>query len=82
MAVLDPSEYDITYFNGKNTTHTHNAGYTEYSRWGRRDPGQYPEDKKEYFKDVAARVANRYNLTNKSILEIGCAYGYYKPSTI
>jgi SAM-dependent methyltransferase len=76
MAILEPSEYDITYFNGKNTTHTHNAGYSEYQKWFRRQPTKYPEDTGEHFGDMAARLHGRYNLNNKKVMELGCAYGY------
>jgi hypothetical protein len=44
MPVLQPSEYDISYFDGKKSALSHNAGYSHYKRWRRYDNGEYAYD--------------------------------------
>jgi len=76
MTVLKPNEYDISYFDGKHTSLTHNAGYTEYKRWNRRSPSDFPADQGEFFKDIAKVCVDKYSLQGKKILVVGCAKGY------
>lgn len=80
MPVLQPEEYDISYFDGKLTSLTHNAGYTEYTRWKRRDLGSVDnprESQDEFFKDIAHEFFKKnFDYTGKKVLEIGCAKGY------
>lgn len=66
--VLNPSEYDISYFDGKDAATRHNAGYGSYKRWNRNDS--------EHFKDQAATFVNQYGFTGK-LLDIGCAKGFH-----
>lgn len=79
MAVLQPSEYDISYFDGAKSSYTHNAGYTKYQRWFRNDLGSVdnPQTSEgEFFKDIAKRLEGANALQSKSVLEIGCAKGF------
>ncbi len=79
MPVLQPNEYDQSYFDGQISTYAHNAGYRKYRRWFREDPSTFPnlpESKGEYFKDIAATVDQLGVLTGKKCLDIGCAYGF------
>lgn len=71
--VLDPSEYDISYFDGRLATYRHNAGYSKYERWYRYEGS---DSTGELFKDQAARWVNQYNFTG-SLLDIGCAKGFH-----
>jgi ubiquinone/menaquinone biosynthesis C-methylase UbiE len=78
MAVLQPSEYDISYFDGKKSALSHNAGYSHYKRWRRYDNGvvSHEDCTGEFFKDYAKYYVDKYNLANKKALELGCAYGF------
>jgi len=78
MPVLKPKEYDISYFDGKKTTYSHNAGYAEYKRWKRFGNDFVPTEEStgEYFRDLALRLKNDYSLANKKVLELGCAKGF------
>lgn len=78
MPVLNPNEYDISYFDGKKTTYQHNAGYSKYERWQRKNDDFLPTDQStgEYWKDLALRYNLDHSLQNKKILEIGCAKGF------
>lgn len=73
MPVLDPSEYDVSYFDGKSVPLKHNAGYSKYKRWVRID-GEGSTG--EFWKDKAAKLLTTHNLSNLKILEIGCAKGF------
>lgn len=80
MPVLQPSEYDAMYFDGGNQTYAHNAGYHKYERWYRRDPCTFPgaaEHFDEYWKDIAYKATQRFNLTGKKVLDVGCAKGFF-----
>jgi len=82
MPVLQPSEYDERYFDGKNQTYTHNAGYTDYNKI------QYNQISARYLpieestgnvfgdlcKGLNIKLTNRF--IGKSLLVIGCAYGF------
>jgi len=68
MAILLPSEYDASYFDGRFQATRHNAGYGEYKRWER--------DGSEYWKDKAADWVNNLALSGKKVLDIGCAKGF------
>jgi len=78
MALLQPSEYDISYFDGKLGTYKHNAGYTVYNRWPRLSNDFVPTNQStgEYWKDLALRYNLDHSLQGKRVLEIGCAKGF------
>lgn len=78
MPILQPSEYDISYFDGKKSSLSHNAGYTHYNRWPRINNDFVPHDQStgEYWKDLALRYNLDHSLQNKKVLEIGCAKGF------
>jgi predicted TPR repeat methyltransferase len=73
MPVLDPSEYDMSYFDGRKGPLKHNAGYAKYERWARRDSATSLGEK---WLDKAAALGERHQLQNKKVLEIGCAKGF------
>lgn len=73
MALLQPSEYDKSYFDGIKGTYRHNAGYGVYERWYRKDG---PNSLGEFWKDMAEKYRVKFDLTGKKILEIGCAKGF------
>jgi len=68
MALLQPSEYDASYFDGNSQPLRHNAGYSYYHRWYRNGS--------EFWKDRANRWVNHLTLSGKKVLEIGCAKGF------
>lgn len=78
MPVLQPIEYDISYFDGNKGSYSHNAGYTQYSRWNRVDGSILPhsESTGEFFRDIAKKFKVDYILEGKKVLELGCAYGF------
>ena len=79
MNVLRPEEYDISYFDGKKSSLTHNAGYTSYERHYRNDPGSFPFNDQHFdnsWKDIAYTVSRRYSMGNKKVLEIASAKGF------
>jgi cyclopropane fatty-acyl-phospholipid synthase-like methyltransferase len=73
MTILQPEEYDESYFDGSQTTYRHNAGYSSYKRWKRFDGENSLGEK---WKDLAASFFSKHNLQNKKVLEIGCAKGF------
>lgn len=73
MELLQPNEYDASYFDGHSQRVRHNAGYYRYKRWAR-NAGENSTG--EFYKDIAQRLDNKYNLSGKKILEIGCAKGF------
>lgn len=73
MPVLEPNEYDISYFDGSKTALKHNAGYSTYERWKRYE-GE--GSKGEYWLDYATSLFNRHQLAGKKVLELGCAKGF------
>jgi len=75
MPILTFEEYDQSYFDGEVGPLSHNAGYTSYGRWMRRDPGLFPEDSGEQFSDYAAMLHGRFNM-NQEFVDFGSAYGY------
>lgn len=68
MALLQPSEYDASYFDGKLQPIRHNAGYSTYERWY--------HDGSNNFDLMAVDLLNRYAVGNKSVLEICSAKGF------
>lgn len=79
MQLLQPSEYDISYFDGAKSSYTHNAGYTKYARWFRNDLGSVdnPQTSEgEFFSDIAKTLEGANALHSKQVLDIGCAKGY------
>lgn len=78
MAILQPNEYDASYFDGKLAVYSHNAGYTKYTKWYRINNDFLPHNQStgEYWKDLAKRLMQDYSLVGKKILDIGCAKGY------
>jgi 2-polyprenyl-3-methyl-5-hydroxy-6-metoxy-1,4-benzoquinol methylase len=75
MPVLQPSEYDASYFDGKSQSLQHNAGYSKYERWYRID-GNIQNSTGEFWKDKAVNFLATHNLSNYKVLEIGCAKGF------
>jgi len=73
MTVLDPSEYDISYFDGRSTSLKHNAGYAKYERWYRNDGAGSLGEK---WLDRAKFYVDKYQLQGKKVLDIGCAKGF------
>jgi len=73
MPVLQPAEYDISYFDGELTSLRHNAGYTRYQRWKRVEG---VGSRGEYYADLAAKLISTRGLAGKKILELGCAKGF------
>ena len=73
MALLQPSEYDISYFDGNIASLKHNAGYSKYDRWK-----YIKSDGSEtnIFKEKVTDIMNRYAVGNKRILEICSAKGF------
>ena len=68
MALLEPNEYDASYFDGANEALQHNAGYSKYQRWYRNDS--------EFWLDKASGWVNHLVLANKKVLELACAKGF------
>lgn len=68
MALLLPSEYDISYFDGDITSIKHNAGYSKYERWYNGNSNN--------FDLMSVDILNRYAVGNKRILEICSAKGF------
>lgn len=66
--LLNVSEYDSSYFDGRLQATRHNAGYGKYERWFRNDS--------EFWKDKASNWVNHLALSGKKLLEIGCAKGF------
>jgi len=81
MPVLTFEEYDQSYFDGEVGPLSHNAGYSSYGNWVRRDPGLFPESIPDAdgltreFTDYATMLSGRFNL-NQEYVELGSAYGY------
>ena len=73
--VLNPEEYDQSYFDGRLATYKHNAGYGKYARWYRGDADN-PDDAGELFKEQARRWVEQYSFTGK-LLDVGCAKGFH-----
>lgn len=73
MTVLQPNEYDASYFDGAEQTLRHNAGYSRYRRWFRM---QGVDSQGEHYKDIAKTLFDKYELNGKKVLEIGCAKGF------
>ena len=73
MSVLQPTEYDASYFDGSTQALAHNAGYSSYKRWKRHDG---VDSLGEYWLDEAKKLLDGHNLTNLKVLEIGCAKGF------
>ena len=85
MAVLQPSEYDVSYFDGRLSSYTHNAGYTQYARvanpvFGRFANQGVPIEESTgntYFDMCKALNINlNSRFIGKSLLVLGCAYGF------
>ena len=76
--MLQPSEYDISYFDGKKSSLAHNAGYSSYERWYRMSDDFVPHSQStgEYWKDWAFKLKLDYTLEGKKVLEIGSAKGF------
>lgn len=73
MSVLQPSEYDASYFDGGSQTYQHNAGYTYYRRWYRREG---VDSQGEFWKDYAKKYLDFLAMANKKVLVLGCAKGF------
>lgn len=68
MAVLDPNEYDQSYFDGRSVPLQHNAGFSSYKRWKRNGS--------EFWKDIAIHLNNENVIAGKKVLELACAKGF------
>lgn len=73
MPVLLPTEYNASYFDGKDQAMAHNAGYSSYKRWKRNEG---VDSLGEYWLDEAKKLVDTHNITNLKVLEIGCAKGF------
>ena len=73
MSTLQPNEYDASYFDGRSQTMQHNAGYSKYERWYRKEGDN---SSGEYWKDYSNEWVNHLALSGKKVLEIGCAKGF------
>lgn len=71
--ILPREAYDASYFDGKYQTTRHNAGYSTYERWNRRDG---VASRGEFWKDMAFDLTNSLGLAGKKVLELGCAKGF------
>jgi len=85
MAILNPSEYDASYFDGGNQTYTHNAGYKDYSRFQFKTKGVFSangvpieESTGTYYGDLCKALSLQCGgcFVGKKMLVIGSAYGY------
>ena len=79
MPVLQPSEYDVNYFDGYlNPTNAHSAGYNKYDEWKRvcSDIVPIANCTGEFFTDLMQYYNILGFLNNKKVLEIGCAKAY------
>jgi len=80
MPVLDPSEYDASYFDGAYQAMRHNAGYGRYRRWRSTDDSRMTGGRTssgEFWLDWALEAAAQWGLSpNDKVLEIGCAKGF------
>ena len=79
MSVLQPSEYDISYFDPQLTSMRHNAGYSlGYKKWPRINDDFVPhaESTGEFYGDLGKYLVQRFNLAGKKILDVGCAKGF------
>jgi SAM-dependent methyltransferase len=80
MPVLTPEEYNEYYFEGGANPLAHNAGYTKYGSWEERwknRTNQFVdiENSIDWWTDMGQFFSGGY-WNNKSVLEIGCAYGH------
>lgn len=73
MELLQPNEYDASYFDGAKQTYNHNAGYSKYERWYRND-GE--NSLGEFWKDMAKKITATHAVQGKKLLDIGCAKGF------
>lgn len=73
MKLLEPNEYDASYFDGQKNRQSHNAGYSVYEKKFR-SSGE--NSLGEYYKDTANKLKEIYSLEGKKVLEIGCAKGF------
>ena len=73
MTVLQPEEYNESYFDGRKATLRHNAGYGKYARWHRHDG---VNSLGEIWLDKAKELFDKYQLKDKKVLDIGCAKGF------
>ena len=74
MALLLPSEYDASYFDGADQPLQHNAGYSRYKRWNRFE-GEGSTG--EFWKDKASGWVNHLAVSGKKVLELACAKGFF-----
>src|SRR3990167_2949315 len=76
--LLKPNEYDASYFDGKYQAMRHNAGYSTYGRWRRVSADFVPHEEStgEFYRDMALKLKNDYQLAGKKVLDIGCAKGF------
>jgi len=73
MILLQPEEYDASYFDGSDQALKHNAGYSSYKRWYRKD-GENSTG--EFWKDYAVELNINGRFIGKKLLDIGCAKGF------
>ena len=81
MPVLQPTEYDASYFEGASQSLTHNAGYSDYSRVqynsrSTRFVASLEESSGTVFGDMAIGLNVNGRFIGKKMLVVGCAYGY------
>lgn len=82
MPLLTHAEYDNAYFDPRNTDTSGStansvlAGYSGgYGKWFRGD-GNNPSDAGELYAEIGRRLNQNNRFGNKSVLEVGCAYGF------
>lgn len=81
MAVLQPNEYDASYFEGSTQTFAHNAGYSsyqgvEYNQVSTRFVDTLEDSTGTVFGDMAKGLNVNNRFIGKKILIVGCAYGF------
>lgn len=67
MTVLQPNEYNASYFDGASQSLKHNAGFSKYVRWERNGS--------EFWLDIAKHLKEK-NILSGKVLELASAKGF------